>query len=515
MHLLCLCLFVAGAAPDAPGKPTPKFEPGRDTTFVDGPLDKAGYIDYEAALNARLNARLKGKTTPDSNALVLLLKCIGPKPEGTELKPDFFKALGIDAPPADGQYLAKYHLHFALEIRAPDPRGFYDHEAKLKRQPWTKDDSPKHAEWLNINEKPLVIAVEATRRPDYFSPMISRKPNGERGMLIGALLPVVQKYRDIASVLGLRVTWNLGAGKFDEACADALAIHRLGRLAARGGSFIELLVGIAIDGLAHAADAVIFEHGRPTAKQALAYQAELMKLAPIAGPADRIALHERFLFLDAIQYSIKSGTAVPAGEVIEGLTAEGILKAIDWEAVFRKGNGYYDRIGASYKIPTRIGRLAAFKALDADLKNLEARVKNPKIDPTDPPAKIRAEVTEIIASMYLYSLMPSTAWNRSTATASPPPASRPTSPTTRNTPRLWPTSCRSTWHACPTMFSEAIGCSTKKPAPDTCSTAWARTGSTTAANCSPTSRAATTSAFACPASEIGHPAGRRNAAPVT
>ena len=402
MHLLCLCLFVAGAAPDVPGKPTPKFEPGRDTTFVDGPLDKDGYIDYEAALNARL----KGKTTPDSNALVLLLKCIGPKPEGAELKPDFYKALGIDAPPADGQYLAKYYLHFALERNAPDPRAFRDHEAKLKRQPWTKDDSPKHAEWLNINEKPLVIAVEATRRADYFSPMISRKPNGERGMLIGALLPVVQKCRDIASVLGLRVTWNLGAGKFDEACADALAIHRLGRLAARGGSFIELLVGIAIDGLAHAADAVIFEHGRPTAKQALAYQAELMKLAPIAGPVDRIALHERFLFLDAIQYSIKSGTAVPAGEVIEGLTAEGILKAIDWEAVFRKGNGYYDRIGASYKIPTRIGRLAAFKALDADLKNLEARVKNPKIDPTDPPAKIRAEVTEIIASMYLYSLMP-------------------------------------------------------------------------------------------------------------
>ena len=142
MHLLCLCIFVAGAAPDDSQKPTPKFKFDRDTTFVDGPLDKDGYIDYEAALNARL----KGKTTPESNSLVLLLKCIGPKPEGAELKPDFYKALGIDAPPAAGQYLVQYGLHFAIELRAPDPQGFRDLEAKLKRQPWTKDDSPKHAE---------------------------------------------------------------------------------------------------------------------------------------------------------------------------------------------------------------------------------------------------------------------------------------------------------------------------------------------------------------------------------
>ncbi len=402
MSLLCLCLLIAGAAPDAPQKPAPKFQPGRDTTFVDGPLDKDGYINYEAALNARL----KGKTTPETNALVLLLKCLGPKPEGAELNPDFYKALGIDAPPAEGEYLGKYHLHFALEIRAPNPRGFLDHEAKLKRQPWTKDDSPKHAEWLKVNEKPLAIALEATRRPDYFHPMIARKQNGDRDMLIMALIPTVQKYREIASLLTLRVNWNLGAGKFDDACADALAIHRLGRLAARGGSFIELLIGIALDGLAHAADAVIFEHGRPTAKQALAYQAELMKLAPITGPADRLALYERFFFLDAVQHSIKDGTAIPAGGVIEGVTAEEILRAVDWEAVFRKGNGFYDRIETALNKPTRIERLAISKALDADLDWLRAKAKNAKIDPTNPPAKIRAEITEILAAMYLDLLMP-------------------------------------------------------------------------------------------------------------
>ena len=402
MHSLCLCLFLAGAGPDAPQKPTPKFQPNRDTTFVDGPLDKDGYIDYEAALNARL----KAKTTPETNALVLLLKCIGPKPEGAELKPDFYKALGIDAPPADGQYLAKYHLHFALELGTPNSQGFLDHEVKLKRGPWNKDDSPKHAEWLKVNEKPLALAIEGTRRPDYYHPMISRKPNGERGMLIGALVPVVQQYRVIASLLALRVNWNLGAGKFDDACADALAIHRVGRLAAHGGSVIELLVGIAIDAVAHGADAVIFEHGRLTAKQALAYQAELLRLRPVAGPIDTFALYERFLFLDAIQHSIKDGTAVPAGGVIEGVTADEILRAIDWETVMRMGNDFYDRIEKAQKIESRLERLGLSKELDADLDKLRAKAKNPKIDPNDPPAKIRAEVSEIIGTMYLNLLMP-------------------------------------------------------------------------------------------------------------
>lgn len=35
----------------ADGKPTPKFPLGKETTYVIGPLDREGYIDYEAALN--------------------------------------------------------------------------------------------------------------------------------------------------------------------------------------------------------------------------------------------------------------------------------------------------------------------------------------------------------------------------------------------------------------------------------------------------------------------------------
>src|SRR5438067_12124776 len=85
----------------AEGKPVPKFPLGKETTYVTGPLDKDGYIDYEAALNDRLG---KG-VTAETNANVLIWKAIGPTPEGGKgMPPEFFKRLGTDEPPRDGAY---------------------------------------------------------------------------------------------------------------------------------------------------------------------------------------------------------------------------------------------------------------------------------------------------------------------------------------------------------------------------------------------------------------------------
>ena len=43
--LLVLVSGLAFAGPDEPKKPVPKFKLGKDTKFVDGPLDADGYID--------------------------------------------------------------------------------------------------------------------------------------------------------------------------------------------------------------------------------------------------------------------------------------------------------------------------------------------------------------------------------------------------------------------------------------------------------------------------------------
>src|ERR1700724_174995 len=54
-----------------------KFTISKETTYVTGPVDKDGYIDYAAALNERLRQGV----TPENNANVLIWKALGPHPK--------------------------------------------------------------------------------------------------------------------------------------------------------------------------------------------------------------------------------------------------------------------------------------------------------------------------------------------------------------------------------------------------------------------------------------------------
>src|SRR6516164_99531 len=123
----------------ADGKPAPKFPLGKETTYVTGPLDKEGYIDYEAALNDRLGKGI----TPDKNANVLLWKALGPTPEGGAGMPaEFFKRLGIEKPPKDGAYLVGLTRfmkdHLGLEPKDYD--AIHDELGRAIPRPWTAKD---------------------------------------------------------------------------------------------------------------------------------------------------------------------------------------------------------------------------------------------------------------------------------------------------------------------------------------------------------------------------------------
>src|SRR5882724_6810589 len=102
--LLVLGILVTLAAADDNKEATPKkhrgtFTISKETTYVTGPLDKDGYIDYAAALNKEFGKGI----TPRTNATVLLWKAIGPHPEGGKPMPaEYFKLLGMESPPEKG-----------------------------------------------------------------------------------------------------------------------------------------------------------------------------------------------------------------------------------------------------------------------------------------------------------------------------------------------------------------------------------------------------------------------------
>src|SRR5262249_23084510 len=153
-------------------------------------------------------------------------------------------------------------------------------------------DYPRIAAWLKLNEKPLAIVIEATKRPEYYNPLVATKTEKDRGMLIGALLPNVQRCRELVAALTARAMLLVEEGKPEEAWQNLLAAHRLGRLVTRGSTLIEALVGIAIGAVAHNATLAYLDRVKLSSKQLAEHLKDLQALPPRRSMADVLDLGE-------------------------------------------------------------------------------------------------------------------------------------------------------------------------------------------------------------------------------
>lgn len=347
--------------------PKPKLPVGKDTTYVNGPIDKNGYIDFEAALNDWLGRGV----TPDNNANVLLWKALGPRPEGGgAMPPEFFKRLGIDEPPLSGDYFIDL-TRFLKDHPPLDPEKVSEVDNHLTwagQRPWTAKDYPTLAAWLKANEKPLALVVEATKRPRYFNPLVSRRDNGEPSSLMRCLIPGVQKCRSLATALTARAMLRLGEGKYDAAWEDLMACHRLGRHLTHGATLLESLVGLAVRLVAQNPTLAYLENAPLTSKQILTKLKELQDLPPLANMVDKIDLGERLLTLDSLQ-AIRSGRSDGPNKIPneEDLAA---LDKIDWGSALRVCNTWYDRMAESLRMKDRPAREKAFDQLEKELDKM-------------------------------------------------------------------------------------------------------------------------------------------------
>ena len=363
-----------------PGSST--FTVGMETTYVTGPLDKHGYVDYVTALNEQLS---KGITS-ENNANVLIWIALGPRPEGgTSMPPEYFQCLGIESPPEKGEYLVSWQNYLKDHSKIGDNMERVadgDRMLRAASWPWTANDDSELADWLKRSEKPLALVMEATRRPEYYNPLVPRRTENWSPGLLTSLLPSVQRCREFGEALACRAMLRVTEAKFDEAWQDLLTCHRLARLLARGGTLIELLVGIAIDQVANKADVTFLDHAKLTSTQVLACLEDLRKLPPRPSVANKIELGERFVLLDTIMLTARQGT--PFLEGLSGsnsrppegnqFTARLFTRSINWDPAFRNANRWYDRCAAGLRITDRTERAQELATITRDLKILKQQV---------------------------------------------------------------------------------------------------------------------------------------------
>jgi len=360
---LLLLTLLAGQS-----QPAPIFPLGKETTYVSGPLDKEGYIDYETALNERLGKGI----TPEKNANVLLWKALGLNAYGEQMPAEFFKWLGNPQLPREGDYFLGLEPFMMAHLRlaATDLDRIRDQHDRLTQRPWTAKVYPHFAAWVKVNDKPLAWAVKASQQPEYFNPLVSKRTQGEPGSLIGCQFP--WRNRELASALIVRAMLRVGEEKFDDAWQDLLACHRLGRLLGRGATMMEGLMGIAISRLAEEADLAYVEGAKPTSKKAQECLRDLQGLPPRSPLADKIDLAERFIYLDSVQLIRRRGPEALSGRVKKLNPQElQVLACIDWEPSLRIGNRWFDRQTAALRLKKWADRDKACGQIEDELKKLQ------------------------------------------------------------------------------------------------------------------------------------------------
>ncbi len=361
-------------------KVKPKFTISKETTYVTEPLTKAGYPDFAAALNQRHSRDV----TADNNANVLLWRAHGPHPEKATMPPEFFKLMGIEAPPEDGEYYVHIFEYLTerkgLKRDEEEFKTIFGHWEKAMDRPWKSAEFPEVAEWLRANEKPLAIVGEAAKRPKYFSPVVIPEDSDENYGLIGVLLPAVQASREFARSLVIRAHLHMAEGRAEEAWQDLLTCHRLGRHIGQGPFLVEKLVGIAIDGMAEQGVVTLIDQTHPTAELALRYLRELNSLPPRSSMAEGVDITERLVYVDSTLLIARGGersfNALMNEELPESLKKMPV-ESVDWDVVLRTGNQWYDRIAEAMQDKQRSERMKKLDAISQDLKALAAELKDP------------------------------------------------------------------------------------------------------------------------------------------
>jgi hypothetical protein len=352
--------------------PKPKLPIGKDTTVVDGPLDKDGYIDYEAALNERLGKGI----TPEKNACAALWATIGPKPDGGTrgMPPEYFRALGIAEPPVESDYfidLFKFTRNLELN---EEERNDVDIEqfSRAAQRPWKAKDFPHLAAWLKANEKPLAVVIEAVKRPNYFHPLRSHRDKDPSSHLIGCTIQPASKCRELTMALLTRAMLRTGEGRFDDAWDDLISCHRMGRHLSHGTTMVEALVGIALEIQSCMVTVAFLDRADLSAKKVQACLAELRKLPPPAPLADKLDLGERFTLLDTIQLIRRGKGSFSLGASLSNFTKDiKVLNAIDWTPALKDANAWFDRLVAASREPNRMKREQLFDGIDTELKLIE------------------------------------------------------------------------------------------------------------------------------------------------
>ena len=341
----------------------------RETTCITGPLKSDGLrVDYLAAWEQETYPK---DIATDRNGFRVIVEHLGdspyavpwhttqicrklglsgePRPDMTFVGPDDFLEAWLESDDCDEELVG------ALVNSSPSGELLEELQERLYR-PWTLDELPMMASWLDENGPALDLIVAVSRKPTFRIPL---SQENEDALLIQSLLPEVQQARAFARGLSVRANHRIAMGDIDGAIDDVLACKRFGCQVGHGSCLVQMLVGVAIEGIADAVGiAGSLEH--PPARQQLQRLVDGLDDLPPAVEFEEAMRFERYMTLDYVQ-ALAHGHATLDDWGITETVPRGI--GFDWSLVARRVNAYFDSIPNTSPTPKLTWDWRAFASL--------------------------------------------------------------------------------------------------------------------------------------------------------
>lgn len=291
--------------------PKPRVVIGKDTTFIDGPLTEDGYIDYIRYINEKQSKGVDAK----ENVVAALAKILSLEVENLEYEKKFLKALGLSSGvDKEDCFVGSYPFStrgFDLKSNSVVESKRWQSEFKkftlAATAPWSEDQFPIVANWLNENERFLDQAIRASNRKQYFNPKISMSLDGPKRTLSRAWSGLANPFRGLGQALTIRSLLYAGNGDFKKCSADLLATRKLARLIGKGYFGYEKNAAMALLYMASKAEIAIAISNRFSGKQLLELAEQAQKYGINFDIADSYQHEMRFSILDNMQIAQRHG----------------------------------------------------------------------------------------------------------------------------------------------------------------------------------------------------------------
>jgi hypothetical protein len=329
-----------------------------------------GRIDYLEILNRKLSEGV----TRENNAAVLLLQALGPKIlDGTNSE-DFLYHLGLLEFPFSEPVLVP-----ASELASSDPVGY----SEVRSRPWTRDEFPDWARWLESNREPLAIVREASLRPKFFQPMViddNRKGKTSSIRVMLADRPLVASSRAIKWVLISRAMCYIGQKDARAAIEDLQTMRLLVNRMSQPLTMVEMLTTIASDQIPFEGERRLLESGLLTPQQIEDYREFLLNNPLELDLRRTIEVGEKSMFLDNVQAIRLDGARVFSDllffEHPSGWLTSLDLSTVDWD-VAAESAAIFDEISETLSEQDDRLRLEKLTVIEKRLKDEKKKLSDP------------------------------------------------------------------------------------------------------------------------------------------